>query len=284
MKIRIKEAFDPSLPQWVKGYLEANSQRFSGIDLANAKYRDVTSTVSNKELSAAQKDWPDWGNFIIRGIDDGGKEFIFVPCTWTGERVLYKNQLRDLDKAAGRWLLDHAEEIGRLEFDREGLLNLRTQRGKDKEGSNWNRDKVKQRKDRWGDWVTGDWSGNFDKSGYPITRLEKYKIMLGAMDLEKYEDVLDEAYDLYAQLQGCAPLVRGNDYKKRAFVEVTQRFLDKFETLDRYYRMYPDGNYYATQLKRDLYDFRGFNNSIAEFIDHLMMDDMDDDYYKKIAG
>ena len=105
------------------------------------------------------------------------------------------------------------------------------------------------------------------------------------MDLERYEDVLDEAYDLYAQLQGCAPLVRGNGYKKRAFVKVTQKFLDKFETLDDYYRRYLDGNTYWTgEMKKLLYGFRGFNNSIAKFIDHLMMDDMNDDYYKKIAG
>ena len=139
MKLRIKESFDSSLPQWVKDYLTSGPRDFHGaIDLANATYTDATHSTSDAQLARVQHDGrPDWGDFIIRGTDDGGNTFIFIPGTYSGERVQYKNQMRDLDKASGRWLLDHADEIGMLTFDKQGLQNLRAVRRQDKEGSTW---------------------------------------------------------------------------------------------------------------------------------------------------
>lgn len=293
MKLRIKEAFDSSLPKWVIDYLTpgAGKHNFSAaIDLANAVYTDVTNSTSGAQLAAAQRNGrPDWGDFIIRGVDDAGLPFIFIPGTYTGSKVQYKNQYRDLDNASGSWLLDHAKEIGRLEFDKQGLKDIRLQRHQDKEGSNWDRDRLKQRKDRWGDWTTGPdhyFSDTFDKSGYKIAGLQKYQRMLGELDLQNFSKVLDDAYELYVQLQTYVPLVRGDRYKKPAFIKLTSRYVDIFDTLQDYYDRYSDDpdSYYTSTLEDKLYSLRRFNKGVQEFIDHLVHNDADSEYYKRISG
>lgn len=248
-KLRIREAFDSSVPSWLRPALstvakikpryDTMSKINTTIDLNTAKFVPSSVPVNARD--------PKWSDEIIipvfHGNDVLGNEFTWImgyndPEICIDPKELWKT--KPISRVAKSKVIDMSVDFGYF-IKGDGIENAVAKRKSrtDSRFGSLDRDLSKaQTKGHFGNWYTAQ---GYDKSGYKLNK-DKYKDMLAQLDLERYETILDDAVDAMSALGGMYRQVR-NTYTdsedKRLVYDILDSISSKlnrgFADVDRAY-------------------------------------------------
>ena len=257
MKLQIKEAMSNTIPSWVKAILKRDDyytrDMRRDIDIANTVWHELPVPSSSNQLNQLLQDPSKY--VIIRFTDDHGTPVVYSNEYWSSSQPYCGGRYRNIDKVPKKYMLSNLIDIGYLDADPTGLKQKRSDRAKSRNGAaGLNRQKLAQypeykkikTTDYWADendiqgprqqvWKTVD---GYDKSGYKITGIEKYKNMLANMGLSNYEGILNSSFDAYEEFSKIFRMCRDSSMKIRGFREISNNFLDIVKQLDYYHNMY----------------------------------------------
>ena len=327
MKLRIKESMDQSIPSWLKPYIaelakqrdhsrygrdQGPSEFARKVNAATTTYTPLSIPRTAQEFNKIRKD-PNQVTVIKLHTDDG-RPVVWIPNygTWGLDWGSRFNGVRKdgqgIDRYAAKDLIPNIDEYGYLTIDPEGLSATRLSRSNKPDDRRAHAQKLtydKPRGDYWDEesgklqgptkqtWVTqSDRRGTkYDKSGYPITGIEKYKNMLAEMGVDNAAFIIDQAYDLYTELTSLAKSARGNRRSREAFARITEYFNKCLNSLENDYEDYleivaenPDyAGYHKGRATESIRNLREYTKKAKEFIKHVKAGDWTEEDFSNFA-
>lgn len=326
MKLRIKESMDQSIPSWLKPYIaELAKKRDHGsygrdqgpsefarkVNAATTTYTPLSIPRTAQEFNKIRKD-PNQVTVIKLHTDDG-RPVVWIPnygtwgLDWSSSFNGVRKDGQGIDRYAAKDLIPNIDEYGYLTIDPEGLSTLRISRSRKPDDRRAHAQKLTYREPKgnyWDEksgrlqgptkqtWVTqSDRSGEYDKSGYPITGIEKYKNMLAEMGVDNAASIIDQAYDLYTELTSLAKSARGNKRSREAFSRITEYFNKCLNSLEDYYEdyletvaEYPDyAGYDKDRAAGSIKNLRNYTKKAKEFIKHVKAGDWTEDDFSDFS-
>lgn len=293
-KLTIKEAFDSSVPNWLKKTLHqvARPERtrygtrqaaiHNQIDLNTAKYVPSPVPVNARD--------PKWSDEIIipvfKGTDAYGNPFVWIKGYNNPEiavpdaRSKYYSH-RSIDKVAKSTVLSMCDEFGYfVKGDgSDNVVNKRKARTDARAGAvDRDRSKAQYKSTYNGTWNT--YSG-YDKSGYKLDP-GKYAEMLADMNLSKHETIMNDAIAVATECIQIMSVIRQNytnsDDRRRLLSTVSNwinRINSYFSDLDNYYASWQreldhgldyDDSFYKDGAISAIKDLRAVTKKAAKFI------------------
>lgn len=265
-KVRLKESFSESMPDWIRNqftkkynaWWRTKDIKNSIYDLYNAEFHECeVPNYTDPLLKDSSK------LFLFVNDERGiGQVFIYDPeyGTWSPDDDLkyLGSGLRRNSKLKN--ILPHFTKCAWVDKSyRNNAQKLRQQR-KDSRKGMIARAGVDVPYDGWS-------RSNYDKSGYKLDR-GKYKRMLAELKLDKYEDVIDDAFDLYGEALNKIKLlrksgvktrdiIRNSDWSSRDFQTISMNMFSKINDLEMYANRYnseEDKSYAEEYIKDDVRD------------------------------
>lgn len=316
MKLRIKEAMDSSIPSWLRAKLTkkvAPNQLRDKVDIANTVYHPMSIPRTAQEFNKIRKD-PNQVT-VVRLKDDRDHEFVWLVGYNDGSYFAPSGTYSDdkpISRHAAKNLLSHIVDYGYLDIAPQELADIRKSRrgkpldrrktaqylnvshqpdydfGYDEEG-NWGR--IYQQGPAMQTWKT---VSGYDKSGYKITGIEKYKEMLASIGFRNYDAVMDKAYDAYTALTGLVRLCRGSKYKFKSYKTLVERFMRYLSEIEEQYMDYTDHSnddsdyaysdrykerYIRPRIEQSMKQLRTTTKAADEFVKHVTDDDWTEEDY-----
>ena len=320
MKLQIKEAMSSTIPDWLrpilskpkKGQFYDNARHIRDeVDIANAEWHPIETPGSAAQLNKLLQDSSKY--VFIRFYNDYGNPVVYSNYYQSDSQPKVGGKWRDIEKVPKKYMLDNLIDIGYLDTDKAGIRQKQIDRRKSREGAlGLNRKQLAQypeykrvrTTDYYADenkiqgprqqvWLTRD---KYDKSGYLITGIEKYKDMLAQMGLSNYEGILDQAYDAYEDFTKIFRLCRDNPSNIRAFRAISNEFLDIIKNLDYKYAQYQKEqdtvrkhpemkdweSWYEKDVKKSLKQLRSSTRVLNDFAKLIQSGDgfLDDSTYE----
>jgi hypothetical protein len=274
-KLSIKESMDPSIPGWLRGTLATLGKNFIDkygnkkpsklsrkVDIANATYTPLPVPRTGIEFNKINKD-PNQVT-VIRGVDPHGNNFLWIPgYAEEGGLVSFdpddKMAWKPMEKWAAKKIIPYVTDYGYLNLGGPELDRKRNSRANKPEDRNRNAQYLDTDKDVQSEWDSywdkdGEYHSGYlyqgparqvwktrkgyDKSGYAITGLEKYKKMLADMGIENYEDVMDETLSVYEEFATMPRKIRGNSRLFELYTRIGYSFMQALDRVDRAYKDY----------------------------------------------
>lgn len=302
-KLRIREAFDSSVPSWLRPTLSTvakikprygtMSKINTTIDLNTAKFVPSSVPVNARD--------PKWSDEIIipvfHGNDVLGNEFTWIlgyndPEICIDPKELWKT--KPISRVAKSKVIDMSVDFGYF-IKGDGIENAVAKRKSrtDSRFGSLDRDLSKaQTKSKYsGNWHTAQ---GYDKSGYKLNK-DKYKDMLAQLDLERYETILDDAVDAMSALGGMYRQVRNTytdpDDKRwiydtldsiirelnRGFADVDRSYLEWQDLISNGY----EPSYTERQILNCIKNLRTANKKAQSFISGVNNGMKAQDLYRK---
>lgn len=293
-KLTIKEAFDSSVPNWLKEPLHQVARpkitRYSTktaaihnqIDLNTAKYVPSPVPVNARD--------PKWSDEIIipvfKGTDANGNPFVWIkgynnPDICVPDARSRYNSYRSIEKVAKSTVLSMCDEFGYfVKGDgSDNVANKRKARTDARDGAAVRDYSKSQYKDTYdGRWRTYH---GYDKSGYKLDP-GKYAEMLADMNLSKHETIMNDAIAVATECMQIMSVIRQNytssDDRRRLFSTASNwinRINSYFSDLDNYYASWQreldhgldyDDSFYKDGAISAIKDLRGVTKKAAKFI------------------
>lgn len=284
-KLSIKESMDTSIPDWLRPSLSLLGKPVNGrytkgpgpfsrkVDIANTTYTELPIPRTSNEFNTLNKD-PNRVTVIQLEPEYGDRPVVWMPGYLNDEKRIdweHNYKARELQRTAVKKILPHVISYGYLTIDPEGLKAKRTARA----GSPEDRyskaqylsvDKDVQSKwdsywDKDGEYHSGNlyqgparqtWKtmSGYDKSGYKITGLEKYRKMLADMGIDNYENVMDETLSVYEEFATMPRKIRGNSRLFELYTRIGYSFMQVLDRVDRAYK-----DYISTKKSAEKYGF-----------------------------
>ena len=329
MKLRIKEAMDPSVPSWIKATMKSLMKpvyrgRYSRtpgpsdfalkVDAANTVWHPMPVPRTSQEFNKVNKD-PNQAT-VVHLRDDRDNDIVWVVGFNDGVSAKLNGVDKEISRHAAKNILPYIEDYGYLEFS-DSLADLRKARqaNRPEDDRRSHAQKLKTIKgydeydyelgtDEDGRWVKKFQQGpaykrwetekGFDKSGYRITGIEKYKEMLASIGLRNYDKTMDRIYDSYEGLTSVVRLCRGSRSKMQAYRQLVEQMARYFEDIDREYTDYLNTGedsysagykerYIKPHIEEYLKRLRDKAKKADEFVMHLTSDDWTDNDYDNFA-
>ena len=321
IKLKIKEAMDSSIPSWLRPRLEKGkvpTQFLNRVDLANTVYHKLPVPRTPQEFNKIRKD-PNQVT-VTRLEDEKGDTLVWLAGYNDGAEFAPSGSWSDrkpISRHAAKNIIPYIIDYGYLDLGDSDWNKLRQDRranrpedraktaqylskshepdyefGYDEEGK-WAR--IYQQGPTMQTWKT---KSGYDKSGYRITGIEKYKTMLANMGLDNYDRTMDRIYDSYEALAGMIRLCRGSKYKMETYRSLIDRIVHRLEDVEREYSDYTNtrdrGNedgyssgyaekYIKPRVTSYLKYLRGYSKKADEFISHLTADDWTDEDFRRFS-
>ena len=273
-KLSIKEYMDSSIPNWLRKTLEQHGKnsidRFGNkrpsklsakVDLANATYTPLPVPRTGIEFNKINKD-PNQVT-VIRGVDPHGNSFLWIPgYVSDGTQVSFDPNdrwaMKSMDRWAAKKIIPYITDYGYLNLGGPELAAKRGSRSNKPEDRYRNAQYVKTSHDLSDTFEYGmDDDGNYrkiyaqgpamktwqtrkgyDKSGYEITGIDKYKRMLADMGIAKYDETIDNAFTLYEEFSTMFRKVRKDDQLRELYMRISSSFVQCLERVERAYNTY----------------------------------------------
>lgn len=325
MKLQIKEAMDSSIPTWLKSALSRLGKRVSAgrynrgtrpsdfsqmVDIANTSYTRLPIPRTSQEFNTINKD-PNHVTVIELEDEYGRQPIVWIPGYLNDEATVdweHNWKARPLKATAAKKILPHVLEYGVLTIDPEGLKSVRSDRnglpddrrmhaqhlvtdpirGTTKDGYGiWGRDEKKLQGPRKQHW---ELEKGYDKSGYRIQGLDKYKQMLAEMGVDQYNTVVDKALDSYEELASIVRLCRDDRSKREAHRRISDNILTTFDRIEDAYKDYleqlEENPEYGGWSKRNVVEYmrqlREYAKKAKDFIAFIKSgSEYDQDAWKK---
>lgn len=253
-KLRIKEAFDNSVPAWLRPVLHDVAKpvhtRYGShrkpapitgnLDLSTAKFVHAETPVNARD--------PKWSDEIIipvfHGEDMWGREFTWImgyndPYVSVDPDDGWKR--KNISKVAKSKVINMCNTFGYfIKGDGADDVAAKRQSRKDSRDGALDRDltKAQRKSDYDGSWYTAQ---GYDKSGY-AKNPGKYQHMLAQLNLGRYEEILDKGAEASTECSQILPIIR-RTYKtsreKNTVYDIVgnlnRQLTATFSELDRYY-------------------------------------------------
>lgn len=211
-RVNLFEDFNVSIPLWLRKRAKQYGNRG---DWANGVWTQLDITTQNIN-DLKNDDGSTNVRYFARGYDDNDRPFVID--SWSDSTLYVGSKHARSSRISARWLSDHIDEMGKFEYDREGLAALKRKRADDKEGDitaiaqKNKQHRMKVWDHRTGDyvdkWVVGSRSygddSRYDKSGYikPDIRA-KYRDKMYELSLGRYASTIDKLLTAYEDLSKC---------------------------------------------------------------------------------
>lgn len=253
-KLRIKEAFDNSVPAWLRPVLHNVAKpvpkRYGSgktpapitgkLDLTTAKFVHAETPVNARD--------PKWSDEIIipvfHGEDVWGNKFTWIMGYNDPEVSMDPNDRwkhKPISRVAKSKVIDMCNTFGYfIKGDGADDVAAKRQSRKDSRDGALDRDltKAQHKSDYSGSWYTAQ---GYDKSGY-AKNPDKYQDMLAQLNLERYEEILDQGAEASITCSQILPIIR-RTYKtsqeKRTVYDIagnlSRQLTSAFSELDKYY-------------------------------------------------
>jgi hypothetical protein len=324
MKLRIREAMDSSIPSWLRKTMSTfgkpiNRGRYSRtpgpsdfsakVDIANTTYHDLPIPRTSQEFNKLNKD-PNRAT-VVHFKDIRGNDVVWVvgfndPEVYLDEKDIFNS--KPASRHAAKNILPRVIDYGYVEFS-DDIADLRKSRAvnrpDDRDRSKAQHLKISHKPDykftldgkvyaQGPSMQTWEAEQGYDKSGYPIAGLDKYRKMLASMGLRNYDRTMDRIYDSYTGLVDTVRLCKGNRRKFSAYRNLTNVMMKYLDDVENYYNDYmqkleleKENPEYGTYLSKDrkssvedcLKRLREYAKKADEFVSHLMSDDWTDEDY-----
>lgn len=273
-KLSIKESMDSSIPSWLRGTLarlgKNGTDRYGNkkpsnfstkVDIANATYTPLPVPRTGAEFNKINKD-PNQVT-VIRGVDPHGTPFLWIPgYVSDGATVSFdpdnKWAAKSMDRWAAKKIIPYITDYGYLNLGGPELDAKRRARANKPEDRYRNAQYVKTSHDLSDTYEYGrDDEGTYrkiyaqgpamqtwhtrkgyDKSGYAITGLEKYRKMLADMGIDNYENIMDETLSVYEEFATMPRKIRDNSRLFELYTRIGYSFMQALERVDRAYKDY----------------------------------------------
>ena len=274
-KLSIKESMDSSIPNWLRKTLaqqgKSSTDRYGNkrpsklsakVDLANATYTPLPVPRTGIEFNKINKD-PNQVT-VIRGVDPHGNPFLWIPgYVSDGAMVSFdpddKWATKSMDRWAAKKIIPYITDYGYLNLGGPELDAKRRARANKPEDRYRNAQYIAVDKDvqsKWDSYQDEDgeyhsgylyqgparqtWKTRkgYDKSGYAITGLEKYRKMLADMGINNYENVMDETLSVYEEFATMPRKIRGNSRLFELYTRIGYSFMQALDRVDRAYQDY----------------------------------------------
>lgn len=328
-KLRIMEAMGSSIPSWLKSRMSALAKpvyrgRYSSkksrsdfadkVDVSRTTYHPMPIPRTSQEFNKINKDpnmvtvvhfsddsrWGDTDKVWLVGFNDD------ISATFNGME-------KPISRHASKNIIPHIIDYGYLELGGPEYDTLKMTRNYNKsDDRRTNAQYIQQSHKPEEDYVFGQgwvsaqgptmqtWETKpgYDKSGYKITGIEKYKKMLAEIGLSNYEKTMDVIYDTYSELTSLIKLCRGSKTKLSAYNKINRYIVDKLADVEGQYLEYQatmnqeDGEgwsrdyankYIKPRVKDALKTLQDYCRKANDFIEHITLDDWTDEDYDNFA-
>lgn len=329
MKLFIKESMDSSIPNWLKPYLSRLGKPVNGrytkgpgpfsrkVDIANTTYTELPIPRTSNEFNTLNKD-PNRVTVIqVEPEYDGGRPVVWIPGYLNDEQRIdweHNYKARELQKTAAKKIIPHILSYGYLTIDPEGLKAKRGARANTPEDRYSKAQYLAVDKDVQSEWDSywdknGEYhSGNlyqgparqtwktmsgYDKSGYKITGLEKYRKMLADMGVSNYETIIDDAFSTYERLAKALRLCRRESEKRDLVSRHSYNLIQMLQRIESAYDRYAEVmdrdpkdswsyDYYKKDVTQYMKQLRGYvrdAKALCNFIESG--EPLDDETYRR---
>ena len=329
MKLYIKESMDSSIPNWLKPYLsklgKPVSKRYGNgvgpgpfsrkVDIANSVYTELPIPRTSNEFNTLNKD-PNRVTVIQLESEYGGKPVVWIPGYLNDEQRIdweHNYKARELQRTAVKKILPHVISYGYLTIDPEGLNAKRNDRAnapEDRYSKAQYLDVDKDVQNNWDSYV--DKNGKFhsgylyqgparqtwktrkgyDKSGYAITGLEKYRKMLADMGVSNYETIIDDAFSTYERLAKALRLCRREPEKRDLVSRQSYNLIQMLQRIESAYDRYAEVmdksedswsyDYHKKEVTEYMKQLRGYVRDAKALCDFIESGEpLDDETYRR---
>lgn len=303
MKLYIKESMDSSIPNWLKPYLsklgKPVSKRYGNgvgpgpfsrkVDIANSVYTELPIPRTSNEFNTLNKD-PNRVTVIQLEPEYGDRSVVWIPGYLNDEQRIdweHNYKARELQKTAVKKILPHVISYGYLTIDPEGLKAKRDARAGTPEDRYRNAQYLSVDKDvqsKWdsywdkdGEYHSGylyqgparqTWktTGGYDKSGYKITGLEKYRKMLADMGVSNYETIIDDAFSTYERLAKALRLCRREPEKRDLVSRHSYNLIQMLQRIESAYDRYAE---VMDRDPKDSWSYDYYKKDVTQYMKHL---------------
>lgn len=329
MKLFIKESMDSSIPNWLKPYLSRLGKPVYGnygkgtgpgpfsrkVDIANSVYTELPIPRTSNEFNTLNKD-PNRVTVIQLEPEYGDRSVVWIPGYLNDEQRIdweHNYKARELQKTAVKKILPHVISYGYLTIDPEGLKAKRNARADSPEDRYKNAQYLKIDKDvqsKWDSYMDKDGeyhSGNlyqgparqtwrtksgYDKSGYKITGLEKYRKMLADMGVSNYERIIDDAFGVYERLAKALRLCRRDTDKRDLVSRQSYNLIQMLQRIESAYDRYAEVmdssedswsyDYHKKEVTEYMKQLRGYVRDAKALCDFIESGEpLDDETYRR---
>lgn len=311
MKLHINEGIDSSIPQWLKK--ELVSKGYNGVSgkipVDSVTYTPRGMTVQDLQtiLKGDRRNIPAGRAYVFRLRGDYGERIWIYPYQ-EAPNMDVKGRYRDVDKMSAKTFADLVTQVGILEWDAGAYQRKKRER---RDNKPFDRNRYKQKSTielphdinrRYNDPPTQGpphrvWSDTtrygdtwYDKSGYPITGLDKYKDMLAEMGFKNLIPTLADAYDTYTMFTSYAPRCMGKPTKIDVFSSISRQFLDMLSRIEREYEEYKQyagrdstwASFNRKHIEQYLRELRKQSRRADTFMDLIDTNDDDEVKWRKL--
>lgn len=325
MKLFIKESMDSSIPNWLRKTLSGLGKPVNGryskgpgpfsrkVDIANTTYTELPIPRTANEFNTINKD-PNQVT-VVQLEDEYGRPFVWIPG-YTGDehRIDWEHnyKARELQRTAAKKIIPHILSYGYLTMDPEGLKAKRNSRANSPEDRYSKAQYLAVDKDVQSKWDSywdkdGEYhSGNlyqgparqtwktmsgYDKSGYKITGLEKYRKMLADMGVSNYETIIDDAFTVYERLAKALRLCRREPEKRDLVSSQSYSLIQMLQRIESAYDRYAavmdtedswSHDYYKKDVTEYMKRLRGYVRDAKALCDFIESGEpLDDETYRR---
>lgn len=290
-KLRIREAMDPSIPSWLRkamsefGKPTGLSDFSAKVDIANTTYHDLPIPRTSREFNKLNKD-PNRAT-VVHFKDIGGHDVVWVVGFNDDLEVdiddTDRYNFKPVSKHTAKNIIPRIIDYGYVEFS-DDIADLRksrkANRPNDRDRSKGQHLKISHKPDY--EWTfdgrvyaqgpsmqTWETEPGYDKSGYPITGLNKYKRMLANMGLTNYQRTLDRLLNTYEELVGIRRKLTDRE-SRNIYTNLVSTFNQYLDYMENYYDMYsknPEENdWYEEDIVDSIRHLNDHSKKVREFI------------------
>jgi hypothetical protein len=297
MKLYIKESMDSSIPNWLKPYLsklgKPVSKKYGNgvgpgpfsrkVDIANSVYTELPIPRTSNEFNTLNKD-PNRVTVIQLEPEYGDRSVVWIPGYLNDEQRIdweHNYKARELQKTAVKKILPHVISYGYLTIDPEGLKakrNARTNAPEDRHRNAQYLQTTHDLSDKGGWDSEGNWTypqgpamktwqtrKGYDKSGYAITGLEKYRKMLADMGVSNYERIIDDAFSVYERLAKALRLCRRDADKRDLVSRQSYNLIQMLQRIESSYDRYAE----VMDKSEDSWSYDYYKKDVTEYMKQL---------------
>lgn len=312
-KLRIREAMDPSIPSWLRKTMSkfgkpiyrgrysktTGPSDFSAkVDIANTTYHDLPIPRTSQEFNKLNKD-PNRAT-VVHFKDIGGNDVVWVVGFNDDLEVdldeTDRYNFKPVSRQAAKNIIPRIIDYGYVEFS-DDIADLRksrkANRPDDRDRSKAQHLKISHKPDyeftfdgkvyaQGPSMQTWETERGYDKSGYPITGLDKYKKMLADMGLTNYQRTLDRLLNTYEELVGTRRKLTDRE-SRNIYTNLVSTFNQYLDYMENYYDMYseePESDWYKKDIVDSIRRLNDHSKKVREFISLVNSGSMhDNDWY-----
>ena len=313
MKLRIREAMDSSIPSWLRKTMSTFGKpiyrgRYSRtpgpsdfsakVDIANTTYHDLPIPRTSQEFNKLNKD-PNRAT-VVHFKDIRGNDVVWVvgfndPEVCLDEKDIFNS--KPASRHAAKNILPRVIDYGYVEFS-DDIADLRKSRAvnrpDDRDRSKAQHLEISHKPDyeftldgkvyaQGPSMQTWETEQGYDKSGYPITGLNKYKKMLADMGLTNYQRTLDRLLNTYEELVGIRRKLTDRE-SRNIYTNLVSTFNQYLDYMENYYDMYsknPEYDWYEKDIVDSIRHLNDHSKKVREFISIVNSGSMHgDDWYR----